>query len=49
MILGVSGWVGEKIGMKESHVRIAFVIAFLFAGLGLGLYLILWLVKVLSK
>lgn len=49
MILGVSGWVGNKIGMKESHVRIAFVVAFLLAGLGLGLYLILWIVKLLSK
>ncbi len=49
MILGVSGWVGNKIGMKESYVRIAFVLTFLLAGLGLGLYLILWIVKLLSK
>ncbi len=49
MILGVSGWVGNKIGMKESHVRIAFVASVIIFGLGLGLYLILWLVKLLSK
>ena len=49
MILGVSGWTGNKIGMKESHVRIAFVVAALFAGVGIGLYLILWIVKLLSK
>lgn len=49
MILGVSGWVGNKIGMKESHVRIAFVVSFFLLGLGLGLYLILWIVKLLSK
>lgn len=49
MILGVSGWVGNKIGMKESHVRIAFVLGILLAGLGIGLYLILWIVKLIVK
>ena len=49
MILGVSGWLGEKLGWSEKNVRIAFVLAFLFAGVGIGLYLILWIVKVLSK
>jgi phage shock protein PspC (stress-responsive transcriptional regulator) len=49
MILGVSAWLGNKIGMKESHVRIAFVIGALIFGLGIGLYLILWIVKLLSK
>lgn len=49
MILGVSGWFGEKIGQKEQHVRLAFVIAFLLAGVGLGIYLILWIVKMFSK
>lgn len=49
MILGVSGWLGKKMGFKESHVRIAFVVAFLIFGVGLGLYLILWIVKLLSK
>ena len=48
MILGVSGWLGKKIGMKEKTVRIAFVIGFLFFGVGLVLYLVLWLVKILS-
>ena len=49
MILGVSDWVGGKIGAKASHIRIAFVVAALFAGFGLGLYLILWVIKLLSK
>jgi phage shock protein PspC (stress-responsive transcriptional regulator) len=49
MILGVSAWLGNKIGMKESHVRIAFVIGALIFGLGIGLYLILGIVKLLSK
>lgn len=49
MILGVSGWLGKKIGMKEQTVRILFVLAFLLAGFGLGLYLVLWLVKILTK
>ena len=49
MILGVSEWLGNKIGAKAQHIRIAFVVAFLLAGFGLGLYLILWIVKLLSK
>ena len=49
MILGVSGWLGKKIGMKEQTVRILFVIGALFFGVGLGLYLILWIVKLLTK
>ena len=49
MILGVSEWLAGKLDAKAQHIRIAFVVAFLFAGFGLGLYLILWLVKVLSK
>lgn len=49
MILGVSGWLGDKLGFQESHVRIGFVVAFLAFGFGLGLYLILWIVKLLSK
>lgn len=48
MILGVSGWLGKKIGMKEKTVRIAFVLLFFLFGVGLGLYLILWLIKILS-
>ncbi len=48
MILGVSGWLGNKLNIKESNVRIGFVVAFLAFGAGLGFYLILWLVKVLS-
>lgn len=49
MILGVSGWLGNKIGQKEKHVRIAFVLGVLVFGAGVGLYLILWVVKMLSK
>ncbi|MFT6872823.1 MAG: phage shock protein PspC (stress-responsive transcriptional regulator) [Roseivirga sp.] len=49
MILGVSGWLGDKLNVQESAVRIGFVIAFFLFGLGIGFYLILWLVKVLSK
>lgn len=49
MVLGVSGWLGDKLGLQESHVRIGFVVAFLAFGAGLGLYLILWIVKILTK
>ncbi|MFC2109248.1 PspC domain-containing protein [Bacteroidota bacterium] len=49
MILGVSGWLGNKIGLQEKHVRLIFVLAALFAGVGVGLYLILWIVKLLTK
>jgi len=49
MILGVSGWLGSKIGMQEKHVRIAFLLSLLIFGVGIGLYLILWIVKLLSK
>ena len=49
MILGVSGWLGDKLGIKESVVRIAFVIGALCFGVGIGLYLILWIVKILTK
>lgn len=49
MILGVSGWLGKKIGLKEQTVRILFVVGFLLFGVGLVLYLVLWLVKLLTK
>jgi phage shock protein PspC (stress-responsive transcriptional regulator) len=49
MILNVCPWVGEKLGWKESNVRIGFVVAFLAAGSGLVLYLVLWLVKKFSN
>lgn len=49
MILGVSGWLGGKIGQEEQHVRIAFLVSFLLFGFGLALYLILWIVKMVSK
>ena len=49
MILGVSEWLGPKIGMKAEHVRIAFLVSVLLVGAGIGLYLLLWLVKVITK
>ncbi len=49
MILGVSGWLGNKLGIDETIVRVAFVVGALCFGVGVGLYLILWIVKLLSK
>jgi phage shock protein PspC (stress-responsive transcriptional regulator) len=49
MILGISAWLGNKIGLTEKQVRLLFVLAALFAGSGVGLYLILWLVKVFTE
>lgn len=49
MILGVSGWLGNKLGISEKIIRIAFVVGALCFGVGVGLYLILWVVKVLTK
>jgi len=49
MILGVSGWVSEKLGWNVTTIRILFVVGVLIFGAGLGLYLILWLVKMFSK
>ena len=49
MILGVSGWLGNKLGISEKIIRIAFVVGALCFGVGVGLYLILWIVKVLTK
>lgn len=48
MILGVSGWFGKKIGVKEKTMRIIFVLSALFLGVGIGIYLILWLIKILT-
>ncbi len=49
MILGVSDWLGEKLGIKASVIRIAFVVSALCFGVGVGLYLILWVIKLVSK
>lgn len=49
MIGGVSGWVANKIGLKEKQVRILFLVSILVAGMGITVYLILWLVKFLLK
>ena len=49
MVLGVSKWLGDRINMKENHVRIAFVILFLFAGIGILAYLITWLSMILAN
>lgn len=48
MILGVSGWLAPKVGMKAQTIRILFVLGVLLFGVGIGLYLILWIVKLLS-
>lgn len=49
MILGVSGWLGNKLGISEKVVRIGFVVSVLFFGVGIGAYLILWLVKIATE
>ncbi len=49
MILGVSGWLNEKLGWSVTFIRIAFVVLVLAFGFGIGLYLILWLVNMFSK
>jgi phage shock protein PspC (stress-responsive transcriptional regulator) len=49
MILGVSEWLGEKLGWPTKNIRIAFVLAVLLFGFGIGLYLILWVVKMFSN
>ena len=49
MILGVSGWLADKIGLEEKQVRLLFLLALLFFGAGVGFYLTLWLVKILTK
>lgn len=49
MILGVCDWLGGKLDIKASSIRIGFVVGVFFFGVGIGLYLILWLVKILSK
>jgi phage shock protein PspC (stress-responsive transcriptional regulator) len=48
MILGVCEWLGPRLSVKPSSLRIAFVVAALFLGAGIGIYLILWLVKLLN-
>lgn len=49
MVLGVSEWLGGKLGWKTEHIRIGFVVAVLLLGFGIGLYLVFWLVKIFSK
>ncbi len=49
MILGVSGWLADKVGLTEKQVRLLFLLAILFLGAGVGIYVILWGVKVLSE
>lgn len=49
MILDVSSWLGNKLGIEEKHVRLLFLIAFLFYGVGLGVYIALWVYKVISR
>ncbi len=49
MILGVSSWLSDKIGLSANVIRIIFVLAVIFAGTGVLAYLILFLVKILTK
>lgn len=49
MILGVSGWLGNKLGIKEKIVRLGFVLSVLFFGVGIAAYLILWVVKIVTE
>jgi phage shock protein PspC (stress-responsive transcriptional regulator) len=49
MILGVCTWLGTKLQVDPTLLRVGFVVAALAFGFGVGLYLILWLVKILSK
>ena len=49
MILGVCGWLSEKLGWNVTTIRILFVVGVFIFGVGLGLYFILWLVKMFSK
>jgi phage shock protein PspC (stress-responsive transcriptional regulator) len=48
MILGVSGWLGDKLGIKEKVVRLGFVLSVLLFGVGVAAYLILWVVKIVT-
>ncbi len=49
MIFGVCGWLAEKLGWKESHIRIGFLVGVLVFGVGITMYLVLLIVKLLSK
>lgn len=49
MILGVSKWFGEKVGIEEKYMRLIFLIAILVYGVGLGFYIALWIFKAISK
>ena len=49
MVLGVSKWFGDKVGIEEKYVRLLFFIAIFFYGVGLGFYIALYLYKLISK
>lgn len=49
MVLGVSKWFGNKVGIEEKHMRLIFLIAIVFYGIGLGFYIALYLYKLISK
>jgi phage shock protein C len=49
IILGVCGWVANKLNIDPSVIRIAFVLFIFFGGAGLLLYLVLWVVKILEE
>jgi phage shock protein C len=49
ILLGVCGWLGQKLNIDPTLVRIAFIIFIFLGGAGLLLYLVLWIVKVLEE
>jgi len=49
MVLGVSKWFGEKIGLEEKNMRLLFFIAIFFYGVGLGFYIALGVYRIISN
>lgn len=49
IIFGVSGWLGQKLGLDTTIVRIGFVLFGFFIGSGILLYLCCWVVKLLEE
>jgi phage shock protein PspC (stress-responsive transcriptional regulator) len=49
ILLGVCGWLGAKLNIDPTIVRIAFIIIVFAGGAGLLLYLVLWIVKILEE
>lgn len=49
IIFGVCAWLGLKINMDPTLIRIAFVIFTLLGGAGILAYFVLWIVKILEE